>query len=294
MFSKLASFAVLATAVSSVFGSPVDLQGRGSHHASVSVPSFNDWHGIQSLHGFDNFWGSHNFIGVSHRQVVLKQKQELVCHKQEIVIIQQRLVVLQEMAKKIITELVCEVETQTLVFEQFHAGLGFFRHDLDRSSKRHVGYDAHIAGLYHGLFDRDGSLSTWDLGFRGHHVGRRVIVPSGHNWNDVTSPPIIKDLYEKTSKAIGVDVDDTNVPLDAASVEPDVEVDSAADAPPDTDAADADAAGAADADAADADAADAEVSGAADDAPEAASATAASSSAAAPSASANIDPATAP
>jgi hypothetical protein len=288
MFSKLASFALLATAA---FASPVDLQARGGHHNAVEIPSFNSWHGIKSLDHFDSFWGRQNFIGVSHRQVILKQKKELVCHKQDIVIIQQRLVVLQEMAKKIITELVCEVETQTVVFQQFHSGLGFFRHDLDRSSGRHVGYDAHIAGLYHGLFNRDGSLSTWDLGFRGHHVGRRVVVAKGHNWNPITSPPIIKDLYGKTSQAIGVDVDDTSVPVDAAKVEPDVEADDAGAVPPedDADAADVDAA---DAEAADGEG-DAEESGAAS---ASVSATAAASTAAAPSASAsaNVDPATAP
>jgi hypothetical protein len=39
---------------------------------------------------------------------------------------------------RIITEQICETETQTIVFEQYYASLGGFSHDLTRNSNRHV------------------------------------------------------------------------------------------------------------------------------------------------------------
>jgi hypothetical protein len=118
--------------------------------------SFDNWGGISSLKGFDSFYGSDDFAHFHSSQTVVKQDSELVCHSETVTIIQQRLVVLQEMAKKIITEQVrvshrvlyspssfflqiCEVETQTIVFQQYYASLGGFSHDLTRSSNnRHV------------------------------------------------------------------------------------------------------------------------------------------------------------
>jgi hypothetical protein len=62
--------------------------------------SFDNWHGISSLSGFDDFYGSDNFIGSIQTQTVVEQSQELVCHSESIEIIQQRLLVIQEMAKR--------------------------------------------------------------------------------------------------------------------------------------------------------------------------------------------------
>jgi hypothetical protein len=137
---------------------------------------------------FDNFYGADNFDGSVHVSQTVVQQQEVVCQTQSIEIIQQRLLVLQEMAKKIITEQICEVETQTIVFEQFQASLGNFGGDLSRSSGHDVGYDQGVAGHFSNICNPDGSLTTSDLGFNGTDCGSQTVVPSGSNWNTATSP----------------------------------------------------------------------------------------------------------
>ncbi|KAF4617588.1 hypothetical protein D9613_005920 [Agrocybe pediades] len=186
MFSKFAKIILVASAmVANVCASPVGLATRSSHGHDIS---FNHWGGISSLDGFDNFYGVENFGGYVSSQVLVKQEKELVCHRQSIEIVQQRLLVLQEMAKRIITEQVCEVETQTIAFEQFHFSLGLFRGDLLHRSGRHVGYDSGIVSHFHDFFEADGSLSTRDFGFSGHDLGKQTIVVGGSNWDDRFSP----------------------------------------------------------------------------------------------------------
>ncbi|KAF8903113.1 hypothetical protein CPB84DRAFT_1678317, partial [Gymnopilus junonius] len=141
------------------------------------------------LSGFDNFYGSDNFSGEISKQIIVEQQKEVVCHSQTVEIIQQRLLVLQEMAKRIITEQICEVETQTIVFEQFHSSLSHFGSDLTRHSSRNVGYDSSISGHLSNIVNSDGSLSNNDLGFNGQNVGQNTIVPSGGNWKTTRLPP---------------------------------------------------------------------------------------------------------
>ena len=64
--------------------------------------SFNNWGGISSLSGFDNFYGSDNFDNshFSESSITVVKETEVVCHSQSVEIIQQRLLVLQEMAKR--------------------------------------------------------------------------------------------------------------------------------------------------------------------------------------------------
>ncbi|KAF7359766.1 Amidohydro-rel domain-containing protein [Mycena venus] len=157
--------------------------------------SFDNWGGISSLSGFDNFYGSDDFAHFHNfNQVVVKQDNELVCHSEQIVIIQQRLAVLQEMAKKIITEQICEVETQTIVFQQYYASLGGFSHDLTRNSGHHVGYDNSIVSHFGDFYNTDGSLSNYDFGFSGHDIGSNYYVPSS-NWDQYSSPSSVGSAY---------------------------------------------------------------------------------------------------
>ncbi|KAF9016976.1 hypothetical protein BDZ89DRAFT_1075151 [Hymenopellis radicata] len=191
MFSKIALVS-LALLVSGVMSSPI---GQSSALAARGGPvSFDHWGGFDSLDNFDNFYGVDNFAHFDFEQVVV-QETSVVCHAQAIEIIQQRLVVLQEMAKRIITEQICEVETQTVVFEQFHASLGSFSHDLRRDSGHQVGYDSSITGHYGDLFGDDGSLSVHDLGFSGSDVGQNTVVVGGGNWNDATSPASVDNAF---------------------------------------------------------------------------------------------------
>jgi len=193
MFSKIAASLLLVSGLAvSVTAKPVHVN-RGL--ALRTSPSFNNWGGHASLSNFDNFYGSDNFDCSHFSQTVVEQEQHLVCHTQQIEIIQQRLVVLQEMAKKIITEQICEVETQTIVFEQFHSSLGGFSHDLSRSSGHQVGYDQGITSHFGSIVGSDGSVSSNDLGFSGHDVGSQTVVVGGSNWNDATSPASVSSAY---------------------------------------------------------------------------------------------------
>jgi hypothetical protein len=204
MFAKLFKFLATASMVASVMATPVpsfvstDLAVRGSF-------SFNNYHGDQSMSNFDSFYGSDNFSGEISKTIVVKQKEEVVCHSESITIIQQRLVVLQEMAKRIITEQVCDVESQTVVFEQFYSSLGSFGSDLRRQSGRSVGYDSSIASHFGSIVSSSGSLSTSNFGFSGSSVGSNYVVPGGSNWNDQTSPASVGSAYSAAQAAISSD-----------------------------------------------------------------------------------------
>jgi len=204
MFAKLASSLVLVSALAvGVSAKPLpvsrDLAVRGGSY------SFNGWGGFSSMDNFDNFFGSENFCGsVSTQTVVTETEQEsvVVCHSQSIEIIQQRLLVLQEMAKRIITEQICEVETQTIVFQQFTSSFSSFHADLSRSSGNQVGFDSNIAGNFGNIVGSDGSLTTNDLGFSGHDLGSSTVVPSGSNWNSNTSPASVGSAFNAAQSAI--------------------------------------------------------------------------------------------
>jgi len=201
MFAKLFKIAAAATMVASVMATPLpsqestDLVVRGSSH------SFDNWHGISSLSGFDNFYGSDNFSGEISKTVVVKEK-EVVCHSESVEIIQQRLLVIQEMAKRIITEQICEVETQTIVFEQFYSSMSSFSDDIMHKSSRSAGYDSSIAGHFGSIVSSSGSLSSSNLGFSGSSVGSNYVVPSGSNWNSKTSPSSVGSAYSAAQAAI--------------------------------------------------------------------------------------------
>lgn len=90
------SLFVLALA-SGAIAKPLPFSRRTDAPAPMS---FNNWNGISSLNGFDNFYGADHFSGSSSAQIVVEQKTEVVCKSVQIEIIQQKLVVLQEMAKK--------------------------------------------------------------------------------------------------------------------------------------------------------------------------------------------------
>jgi hypothetical protein len=102
---------------------------------------------------------------------------------------------------RIITEQICEVETQTIVFEQFHSSISSFSSDLTRYSGRSVGYDSGISGHYSALVSSDGSLSNNDLGFSGHDLGRRYVKVQGSNWNWESSPASVSAAYSAAKSA---------------------------------------------------------------------------------------------
>jgi len=199
MFAKFAAPFVAVALATGVMSSPVAY--KSSNALAARGQSFENWGGISSLHGFDNFYGDDDFAHLHNwNQVVVKQDSELVCHSEQVVIIQQRLAVLQEMAKRVITELSCEVETQTIVFQQYYASLGGFSHDLTRNSNRHVGYDHNIVSHYGDFYNSDGTLSTYDFGFSGHDIGSSYYVPTS-NWNQDHSPSSVGSAYQAAQAA---------------------------------------------------------------------------------------------
>ncbi|KAF7298970.1 Amidohydro-rel domain-containing protein [Mycena indigotica] len=216
MFSTIAtSFVAFALATGAMAGPLAAKRTLGKRHscacnktssdhttAARGEISFDNWGGISSLQGFDNFYGSDDFAHYKHfSPVVVRQDEpELVCHSEQVVIVQQRLAVLQEMAKKIITEQLCEVESQSIVFQQYYASLGGYSHDLTRSSGRHVGYDGHIASYYNSIYNSDGSLSNYDFNFTGSDIGSNYYVPTS-NWNDQTSYSSVNSAYQASQAA---------------------------------------------------------------------------------------------
>ncbi|KAK7437038.1 hypothetical protein VKT23_009112 [Stygiomarasmius scandens] len=196
MFSKFAlAFGFVSALAGSVLAAPLSTLDRRTVH------SFDSWGGFSSLSGFDNFYGSDNFCGVIQDQTIVQQQEVLVCHSVEIEIVQQRLLVLQEMAKRIITEQICEVETQTIVFQQFIASSSRFSSDLLHVSNHQVGYDSSIVGHFGDLVDSSGSLTTTDFGFSGLDAGKNVVVVGGNNWNDATSPFSVRNAFNAAQVA---------------------------------------------------------------------------------------------
>jgi hypothetical protein len=199
MFAKLAATLIVALSAFSVSAAPVaeaNLVVRG-------YSGFDDYGGISSFNNFDNFYGEGNFDNshFSQSSITVVKEKEVVCHSESIVIIQQRLLVLQEMAKRIITEQVCEVETQTVTFEQFYSSLHGFSRDLRRDSHRDVGYDSGISSHFSNFYNSDGSLSNDDWGFSGSDLGSSYVVPSGNNWGS-NSFSSVGNAYKEARLAI--------------------------------------------------------------------------------------------
>jgi len=144
------------------------------------------------LDRFDDFYGSDNFDGRRNRQVIVEREVE-VCRREQIEIVQQRLVILQEMARRVITEFVCDVETQVIVFEQFHRNNRRFRDDLRRYDGRRSGYDREISKHFSRMVDSNDKLTVDDLGFNGFAVGNNTVVFGGTNWNDQSSPASVQN-----------------------------------------------------------------------------------------------------
>ncbi|KAF9557421.1 hypothetical protein CPC08DRAFT_693249 [Agrocybe pediades] len=160
--------------------------------------SFDNWGGFSSLSNFDNFFGSGHFNGFDNQQVIV---EELVCSQQQGFIIQQQLSILQEVAKQIILEQSCDVESQILFLDQFRSGFFDFEDDLRRSSGRSIGFDSSISILLLELLDSNGSLNSHDFGFNGGAIGRHFASVGGSNWDDQRSPSSISALLQLISSA---------------------------------------------------------------------------------------------
>jgi len=166
--------------------------------------SFNNWNNISQLQGFDDFNnGSDNFSGSKNVQTVVIKEVETKCETVKIEIIQQKLAILQEMAKKIITEQICDVQVQTIVLEQHNGALQVFRDDIQRKTvTRQVGFDEQVASKFSQIVNSDGTLSVNDNGFSGSDVGKNLVVPSGSNWDNSTGPARVQAALDAAESAL--------------------------------------------------------------------------------------------
>jgi len=162
----------------------LDLQAR-----DVSNVSFSNFDNNPSLKGFDDFNGAGNFFGNRNDQTVVIKQVQTQCQDVQIQIVQQRLAILREMAKKVITEHICNVETQTIVLAQHNGHLEVFRKDIQRKTvARQIGFDEQVVSKFNEIINQDGTLSTSDAGFSGRDVGKNLVVPAGNDWDNASSP----------------------------------------------------------------------------------------------------------
>jgi len=198
MFSKtLISAAALAVAVSA---GPIHV-ARGSSSFNVGVPtslshvSFNNWGGFDCLHNFDDFYGEGNFDGSFNTQTVVTTQTEVVCESVDITVIQQQLAILTEFAKRVVTQQICQVEVQTIVWSQFVSSISSFSSDIRRVSGRDIGFDHSIASHISGLVDGSGNIIDNDFGFHGSDIGSNLIHVSGDNWVDGSSQSSVGSAF---------------------------------------------------------------------------------------------------
>jgi hypothetical protein len=221
MFSQiLSAITIIAAAAPATLALPVSPQELSRRYSSFSPSygssygsssssySLDNYGGYSSMSSFDNFYGSSNYAGYHNDQYLYgsgSSSTEVItetCSSIDVTFVQQRLAILQEIAKRIITEQICEVEVQTIVLNQYFASwdswYGYMVHD--RSG--YVGYDYNVAGRYSDLFGSDGSLTTGDLGFSGSSIGSALIAPSGGNWNSETSPRSVEAAVQAAQRAL--------------------------------------------------------------------------------------------
>jgi len=201
MFAKIALSILFVSALAgSTLAAPFNPKTQS---LARRYQSFDNWGDISSFSGFDNFYGVDNFSGYVSSQVLVQtseEEEEVVCQSVSIEVVQQKLLVLQQIAQQIITEQICDVETQTVVFQQYLSSSTHFSSELLRTSGLHAGYDSNIVSHFGDLYNSDGSISTYDLGFSGTDLGQSIVVPSGNNWVSETSPASVGSAF---SAALG-------------------------------------------------------------------------------------------
>jgi len=173
---------------------------RAARELSRRDQSFNNFDGRQSLSNFDDFNGNDNFDGSRNQQIIIKEKK-VVCEQIDVRVIQQKLTILREYIKRTLIEQVCEVETQTLVLEQFSSSVDNFSRDIRRQSNRQVSFDSSVSELFIELQDSEGNLSRNDLGFNGNDVGKNSVSYSGDNWNSGSSSQSVGNIWNASQNS---------------------------------------------------------------------------------------------
>lgn len=172
---------------------------RSSRLPSRNV-QLNGWGGFESLQRFDDWYGQDNFDSGKNEKVVIEQ-DVLICRPLDVHVVQQKLAILQETAKRIVTEQICEVETQIIVLEQYKAGHEQFDRDIKRESGKPVGFDKNIADKFQQIYKPDGGLNDQVHDFNGQDVGKNVVVVGGNNWQDNDGQVRVQQAFDAAQQA---------------------------------------------------------------------------------------------
>lgn len=168
--------------------------------------SFDNFGGLASLNGFDNFFGQGNFHGGLNQHLLVQQQ---VCQVSPVNIVQQHLAIVAEYAKQIILTQSCEVEAQTLLFTQWLAGLTSWGNDLRRINGIVPTFDSSIANQIVNVVKVDPitqiqSINTNDFGFFGSQIGGHAVTVLGHNWVNEHSPQNVGFVWNSAISAAGL------------------------------------------------------------------------------------------
>jgi hypothetical protein len=164
--------------------------------------SLNGWGGYKALEKFDDWYGDKsNFDGHKNEEKI-KEEEVVVCRPLDARIIQQKLAILQEMAKRVLSEQVCEVEVQTIILHQHNAAWERWVKDVHRWSGKKIGYDKEVAKKYKEIVKEDGwELEEKDHGFNGYDIGKNKVVPKGNNWDDKSGRDRVNKAYGAADEA---------------------------------------------------------------------------------------------
>jgi hypothetical protein len=191
--------ALSATSLAKPVPSNVVVESSGGFSPNLGTPtslnsvSFNGWGGFSCLDNFDNFFGQDNFCGQNNVQTV--EEQTVVCQQESVTFIQQRLAVIEEFAKRIITEQICEVEVQTVVWSQWISQFQLFSEDIRHISGRHIGFDSSIASNINGLVDSSNHINSHNLNFQGSDIGQNFLSVGGNNWVEGSSQLSVEKAF---------------------------------------------------------------------------------------------------
>jgi hypothetical protein len=183
-------------------GSPFDMTST-TIQQFPSTLSFDGFGGLQSLAGFDSFYGANNYCGIRN---VLVVEQVVTCQVTPIVVIQQHLAVVAEYVKKVILTQSCETEAQVVVFNQWLGNLVGFGQDLRRTTSRAPTYDSVIASQLPQLVDVSGNINTAGFSWTGSSIGSHAVTIAGGNWNQQVSPATIELTWESCLAAAGPEI----------------------------------------------------------------------------------------
>ncbi|KAH7106642.1 hypothetical protein BKA62DRAFT_826138 [Auriculariales sp. MPI-PUGE-AT-0066] len=162
--------------------------------------TFNDFGGLSSLHGFDDFFGLGNFVGINNAVVV--QQNVVTCQVTQVNIVQQQLAIIAEYAKQVILTQSCDSEAQVLLYSQWLGGLVNFGQNLRHINGVVPTFDSHIASQIVNVVDVSGRINIAGFDFSGASIGSNAVTVL-NNWVQGVSPSTVGFVWESAVLAAG-------------------------------------------------------------------------------------------